>query len=260
MFGWLRRLFGLDKKKKKINKRTKRYYDSLPDDDGQEQFLKEELTVPERVAQIKGNRPTEAKASAALNNKGTLTVKNGTIIYNGVPSASFGYGFQTARSDIGSKTWLEASNRALANLAIGQGELMVSPVTILNLYCAIAGDGSYYPPRLFKGEIKGGKTESLIEENARVRLMSEATAKTLRKQLLGVLDEGGTGRIAKPKLVTAAGKTSTAQTGMISDGERVVNTWFCGFFPYENPKYAVAVLSENSNEACGGVFAKLPIK
>ena len=175
-------------------------------------------------------------------------------------SASFGYGFQTARSDIGSKKWLETSNRALANLAIGQGELMVSPVTILNLYCAIAGDGSYCPSSIIKAEIKGGEINTAVEENARVRLMSKTTAKTLRKQLLGVLDEGGTGTIAKPKFTTAAGKTSTAQTGMIKDGERVVNTWFCGFFPFDNPKYAVAVLSENSNEACGGVFAEIADK
>ena len=66
MFSWLLRLFGLDKKKKKkINKKVRKYYDSLPDDDGQEQFLKEELTVPERVAQIRGNRPTETKTATA---------------------------------------------------------------------------------------------------------------------------------------------------------------------------------------------------
>ncbi len=172
-------------------------------------------------------------------------------------SVSFGYGFETGRSDIGNKKWLMTSDRALANLSIGQGELMVSPVAILNLYCAIAGDGSYYPPCLIKGHVKRGELADLTEQNAKVRLMSESTAKELRKQLLGVLSEGGTGTVAKPKLVTAAGKTSTAQTGIIKNGERVVNTWFCGFFPYDNPKYAVAVLSENSNEGCGGVFAEI---
>ena len=66
MFGWLRRLFGLDKKKKKkINKRARRYYDSLPDDDGQAQFLKEELTVPEKVAEIRGNRPAQTMITAS---------------------------------------------------------------------------------------------------------------------------------------------------------------------------------------------------
>lgn len=174
-------------------------------------------------------------------------------------TVSFGYGFETQKSDIGNKKWLMMSDRALANLAIGQGELMVTPVAILNLYCAIAGDGSYCPPSLIKGEISKG-TIIAAEQNERVRLMSEVTAKTLRKQLLGVLSRGGTGEIAKPKLVSAAGKTSTAQTGMVKNGERVVNTWFCGFFPYESPRYAVAVISENSSEGCGNIFAEIADK
>lgn len=175
-------------------------------------------------------------------------------------TVSFGYGFATERSDIGDEKWLMTSDRALANLSIGQGELMVTPIAVLNLYCAIAGDGSYCPPSLIKGEIRNGEAESFSEQNARVRLMSERTAKMLKKQLLGVLGNGGTGTIAKPKTVTAAGKTSTAQTGMIKNGERVVNTWFCGFFPFDTPKYAVAILSENSNEGCGGVFAEIADK
>ncbi len=172
-------------------------------------------------------------------------------------SVSLGYGFSSEPAQIGSEKWLSTSDRALANLAIGQGELMVSPLGILSLYSAIASDGSYTPLSLIRGRVEGAKLCDELPKNARVRLMSEKTAKTLREYLLGVLDEGGTGHIAKPKYVSAAGKTSTAQTGIIKDGKRVVNTWFCGFFPFDEPKYVVSVLAENSEEGCGAVFAEI---
>ena len=87
--------------------------------------------------------------------------------------------------------------------------------------------------------------------------MSEKTANTLKQYLKGVLEEGGTGVSACPKTVSAAGKTATAETGIIKNGQMVINTWFCGFFPFEEPKYTVIVLAENSTGSCGDVFAQI---
>ena len=72
-----------------------------------------------------------------------------------------------------------------------------------------------------------------------------------------MLTEGGTGEKAKPLLTTAAGKTGTAQTGVIKNGKSVTNSWFCGFFPLENPKYVVTVLAENQTSGAGEVFAAI---
>ncbi len=175
-------------------------------------------------------------------------------------AVSLGYGISTKKAQIGDKAWLLKSDRALANLAIGQGELMISPIGILPLYCAIASDGSYVPPSLIKGFVENSEISDTEPENKRVELMSKATAEKLKKALLGVLDENGTGASARPKTTTAAGKTSTAETGIIKDGESVVNRWFCGFFPYDEPKYAVAVLSDDSKDVCGQVFAEVADK
>ena len=79
----------------------------------------------------------------------------------------------------------------------------------------------------------------------------------MKKSLLGVLDDNGTGYMARPETVSAAGKTATAETGIIEDGKRVVNRWFCGFFPYEEPRYVAVVLAENTEDACGDVFAAI---
>lgn len=172
-------------------------------------------------------------------------------------AVSFGYGLSARSSQIGDLGRLSVSERALANLAIGQGELMISPVGILTLYSAIASDGSYYPPSIIKGEVQNGSLVEKTAENEKVFLMSKSTAAKLRECLSGVLDENGTGYIAKPKTVSAAGKTSTAETGIVKNGKAVTNTWFCGFFPLDEPKYAVAVIAENSEQGCGGVFAEI---
>ncbi len=172
-------------------------------------------------------------------------------------AVSFGYGISTRSSQIGDLRRLSVSERALANLSIGQGELMVSPIGILTLYSAIASNGSYYPLSLIKGEVQGGSLVENTVEYEKIFLMRESTAAKLRDCLRGVLDENGTGYIAKPKTVSAAGKTSTAETGIVKDGKAVTNTWFCGFFPFDEPKYAVAVIAENSEKGCGDVFAKI---
>ena len=72
-----------------------------------------------------------------------------------------------------------------------------------------------------------------------------------------MLEEDGTGKTANTKLTKAAGKTGTAQTGVIKNGNKVTNSWFCGFFPLDNPKYAVTILSENAAGGCGDVFASI---
>ena len=153
----------------------------------------------------------------------------------------------------------DISKRSLANLSIGQGELMLSPLAITNLYMAIAGGGEYRTPSLIEGTVKDGNfTSNPIP--AKVRVMSEYTAERLKNDLAGVLTKGGTGESAAPTLTTAAGKTGTAQTGIVRNGKKVTNSWFCGFFPLHKPKYAVTVLSENADRGCGDVFAYIADK
>ena len=149
------------------------------------------------------------------------------------------------------------SRRALCNFSIGQGELMLSPLAITNLYVAIANGGEYRQPSLVEGTVKNGNFTKKEEPPASVRVMSRETAKRLKEDLAAVLTEGGTGEKAKPLLTTAAGKTGTAQTGVIKNGKSVTNSWFCGFFPLENPKYVVTVLAENQTSGAGEVFAAI---
>ncbi len=146
---------------------------------------------------------------------------------------------------------------ALANLAIGQGEVLLSPVSILTLYCAIANDGKYYLPYIAEEVIVEGERQRLSTPKV-TSVMEKSTADRLKQDLIGVV-ERGTGTAAKPTLCTAAGKTATAQTGRYDEsGKEITIGWFCGFFPAENPQYAVSVMIEGANGYdAAPVFASL---
>lgn len=146
---------------------------------------------------------------------------------------------------------------ALANLSIGQGNLLASPVAMLNLYTAIAGDGCYRLPSIVEKTNKNG-VEKPSDTRYPTRVMSADTAATLRKYL-GTVITDGTGIEAAPTLTTAAGKTATAQTGRYyEDGTEITNSWFCGFFPAEAPEYVVVVMSDSRlNVSTAAVFAQI---
>jgi cell division protein FtsI/penicillin-binding protein 2 len=123
------------------------------------------------------------------------------------------------------------SQGQLALLGFGQGKLTDNPVHFAAFVGAIANGGIYYSPSL-----------SLDKREGEV-IMSAETSMTLRRYMHSVVTEG-TGRNADYNSQTA-GKTATAQSGTYIDGREVLNTWFVGFYPYNNPKYSIVVMTEN---------------
>lgn len=196
----------------------------------------------------------------------TLAENTGaTAIYNMASSLGFGQryvfadGFYTEKGNMPQPSVFGASEQSIANIAIGQGELMLTPVSLLTLYEAIACGGEYRRPTLFEGVVKNGVVIKPAEENPPTRVMTSQTADYLREGLMGVV-EIGTGRSAAPVSCKAAGKTATAQTGWISNGKNVDHSWFCGFFPAEDPKYVAVIISENTSGGgtpCGPVFSRI---
>ena len=188
---------------------------------------------------------------------------SGEKIYNTASSFNFGNAIKlcdniyTAKGNLPTKESLE-NPAALANFSIGQGSMTLSPVSILTLYCAIASDGYYYLPSVVEKTVKNGKFD-IYDNGEKTKVMSESTSKILKNYLKAVITEG-TGEDAKPKNVTAAGKTATAQTGKFENGYEISQSWFCGFFPSDNPKYVVVVFSENTKrqtKTCNQIFAEI---
>ncbi len=150
------------------------------------------------------------------------------------------------------------SQQDLANLAFGQGELLASPLQMAAVYAAIANGGVYTAPSLMMSIIDENRVEIMRAElPASRRVMKKQTAEAVKSLLLETVNSGSGGK-AKPDNITAAGKTATAQSGQFDEnGEEITQSWFCGFFPYENPEYSIAILKEDGEGGsadCAPVF------
>ena len=179
----------------------------------------------------------------------------GEKIYNLATVFGFGYkktlcdGLFTSSENLTALDTLNNSRSALANLSIGQGELLASPVTMLSLYEAIANNGIYYPQTIIEGVMEQGVLKSSSQKSEPTQAFSKETSEILKEALIEVI-ENGTGTKAKPDFVSAAGKTATAQTGQKDkNGNYIEHSWFCGFFPATNPKYVVCVVIENADSS-----------
>lgn len=169
----------------------------------------------------------------------------------------FADGFATAKGTLPSVAEL-SSPAALGNLSFGQGTLLATPIQIAQMVCAVVNGGETPSASLIEGFTESGL---LVEErqpvSAPVRAMSERSAERLKGFLTSCVMEVEN-QNARPQYVTAGGKTGTAQTGQIKeDGEELLQGWFAGFFPAEEPQYVVAVLAEDArsgNQDASPVF------
>jgi penicillin-binding protein 2 len=167
--------------------------------------------------------------------------------------------------------WLSAvnprarwTNGLTANTAIGQGDVLASPLQMAMVTAAVANGGTVYYPRLIDRVVdQEGRT--IEQEPPRVRSTLAAdgglTAEQIervRKGMWEVVNEGGgtAGRARNDKMPTA-GKTGTAQ--FWRSGVKDNHTWFIAFAPYENPEYAVVVFVQGAKSG-GGVSAPIAAK
>lgn len=150
---------------------------------------------------------------------------------------------------------------ALANFSIGQGSFLASPLQVAVAVNTIANKGFSVTPRLIVGETSNGK--NILNENQKDEpqpVLSKQTANSIKCDMEKVFTEGSVKDYA-PKKYTAAGKTSTAQTGIIGDdGKTICQTWLAGFYPSNNPQYTVVVLVEDGisgAKTAGPIFKKI---
>ncbi len=134
----------------------------------------------------------------------------------------------------------------LSSFAFGQGKLTATPVQLAGLISAVANGGKAVTPRLIKGIYGADGTYAETPSYEPNPVMSESTAALLREMTKGVLSEEAISA-AMPKEGGAGGKTASAQTGQYNeDGEEIIEAWFIGYFPAEEPRYAVVVLAEDA--------------
>ena len=121
----------------------------------------------------------------------------------------------------------------------------ISPLYTCALYNAIAGGGKFVRPRLVRG-LRGNGVDSIFPVSyVRERICSEQNARELRDMLHRVVwGPRGTARsVLRSEKVDIAGKTGTAnkiENGQYVKGRNRLS--FCGFFPYQNPRYTCMVI------------------
>ncbi len=131
------------------------------------------------------------------------------------------------------------------NMAIGQGDLVVTPIQMANFYSAIVNGGKLFEPRLGLSVLKDGEEVRSIKSKVGGNLgIDQTTLDVMREGLEDVVsgDEGtATSAFAGFPLneVLIAGKTGTAQIGDSTSDRNFA--WFLSYAPADNPEYVIAV-------------------
>jgi penicillin-binding protein 2 len=146
-------------------------------------------------------------------------------------------------------TQLEATNQA-----IGQGDVLVTPLQVADFMAAIGNGGTLFRPQIVEKIVyaNGAETTMFKPESRGVLPMHAETLAALRTAMLAVVRErGGTAFYRFQNTKTPIyGKTGTAETNGTS------HAWFAGYTNANNPDLpdiAIAVIAENAGE--GSVIA-----
>ena len=134
------------------------------------------------------------------------------------------------------------NSSTVISIAIGQGEILATPLQICNLAATIANRGFFITPHVVK-EIQDTPLDSLYTERRYTSVDTKyypLIAEGMRGAVIGSA-WGATCRGANLPDIEVCGKTGTAENPHGKD-----HSIFMGFAPYEHPKVAIAVFVENA--------------
>jgi penicillin-binding protein 4B len=144
---------------------------------------------------------------------------------------------------------------AVVQTSIGQKDVKVTPLAIANMMATIARGGKSKEVKLVSDILykNGTSLYTFPEHDRKVDKLSPYTIMQLQHLLREVVAaDTGTGWRMRDLPYEVAGKSGTAQTGKLTEGDReLLNRWFAGYFPIQSPKYAMVmveldVLDENN--------------
>ena len=153
--------------------------------------------------------------------------------------------YKTARALFPSLAELQAP-AALANVSIGQGSFLATPVHVAQITAAVYNGGLLPSATVIEGYMATDGAFTAEENAPPTRVFSAQTAAVLQAFMENNMRHG-TGTTATPATGRAGGKTGTAETGWVEDGVKVVQSWYTGYFETENHAYAIAIVGEDKN-------------
>lgn len=154
------------------------------------------------------------------------------------------HGLLPDRSYLNEKYGVTAGGEGqMCSLAIGQGDVLVTPIQMAVFAMIIANEGTFYQPRIVKG-IQDAVTLELTQKIPlyhKIPHISPNSFRYVKKGMyLAVHGKAGTARGLAMSFVSSAGKTGTAQNPHGNP-----HAWFIGFAPFEQPEIAFCVFIEN---------------
>lgn len=149
----------------------------------------------------------------------------------------------------------------VANISIGQGQILATPVQIADLVATIANGGIKNNINVVDCVVNGdGNKVRDLKEISQNRVISKTTSDRI-KALMEEVISTGTGKQANlDEYGGAGGKTGSAETGQYIDGQKITQAWFAGYFPAKEPKYSVAIFIEDGKSggtAAAPIFAEI---
>lgn len=129
----------------------------------------------------------------------------------------------------------------IRSLAIGQGEILLTPLQLANMTAIIANKGFYYPPHILKAIDQNPDPYTDLVEKRHTSIDPEHFD-FIRNAMLDVFEgEHGTARWYKVDSLLIGGKTGTVENPHGKD-----HSMFIAFAPIDDPKIALSVIVENS--------------
>lgn len=144
----------------------------------------------------------------------------------------------------------ETTDDQMAQIAIGQGPVGITPLQLNLITNGVANKGMVMKPMIvdYVEDAHGNRLKENEPQMFR-QIMSEAEAAELTDLMTGVV-EYGTGKRLQSEFYQAAGKTGSAEYG---GGEADSHAWFTGFAPADDPKISVTIIVESIGS--GGEYA-----
>ena len=130
------------------------------------------------------------------------------------------------------------------HLAIGQGDLLVTPLQMAVTTSIFANGGYIIKPRVIQAVEGTGAVDLSSDDKVQIKNFNADDVRIVREGMRQSVLSGSSKHLLDLS-VSAAGKTGTAQFG--ANGQ--THSWFTGFAPYENPSLVLTVLVEGGGES-----------
>ena len=125
------------------------------------------------------------------------------------------------------------------NTAIGQYGVLVTPIEMVRAVATVANGGTLVSPHILKGD------KRYEDKKTNLNLREDYFQVVREGMRMVVTDPLGTAKALNVLPFKVAAKTGTAQVGVHNE---FINAWATGFFPYDHPRYAFAIMMEKGTQ------------